>query len=131
MSLRRTKQWLIRTVAGIGGVWSMLVPRAMAQVYGGCGILCGIGSASGITGLAQATTITELIIKIIKFILDIALLLAVLVIIIAGIYLITSMGDEGQKDKAKRIIFYAIIGILVILFSRVIVMLVNSIFFMV
>ena len=107
----------------------MLVPTAMAQVYGGCGILCGIGSASGITGLAQATSVTELIFKIINFILDIALILAVLAIIIAGLYLITSQGDEGQKDKAKRIIFYAIIGILLILFSRAIVMVTNSVFF--
>ncbi len=107
-------------------VW---MPKAMAQVYSGCGILCGISGASGITGLAQSTSISELILKIITFILDIALILAVLAIIIAGLYLITSQGDEGQKDKAKRIIFYAIIGILLILFSRAIVMVVNSIFF--
>lgn len=105
------------------------MPKAMAQVYSGCGILCGISGASGITGLAQSTSISELILKIIAFILDIALILAVLAIIIAGLYLITSQGDEGQKDKAKRIIFYAIIGILLILFSRAIVMVVNSIFF--
>lgn len=105
------------------------MPKAMAQVYSGCGILCGISGASGITGLAQSTSISELIMKIITFILDIALILAVLAIIIAGLYLITSQGDEGQKDKAKRIIFYAIIGILLILFSRAIVMVVNSIFF--
>lgn len=105
------------------------MPKAMAQVYSGCGILCGISGASGITGLAQSTSISELILKIITFILDIALILAVLAIIIAGLYLITSNGDEGQKDKAKRIIFYAIIGILLILFSRAIVMVVNSIFF--
>lgn len=105
------------------------VPKAMAQVYGGCGILCGISSASGLTGLTTATSISELVFKIINFILDIALLLAVLAIIIAGLYLITSQGEEGQKDKAKKIIFYAIIGVLLILFSRAIVMLINSIFF--
>lgn len=105
------------------------VPTAFAQVYSGCGIGCAITNASGITGLAQSTSISELILKIITFILDIALILAVLAIIIAGIYLITSNGDEGQKDKAKKIIYYVIIGIALILFSRVIVMLVNNIFF--
>jgi len=105
------------------------MPSAMAQVYSGCGIMCGISGASGITGLAQSTSISELILRIIAFILDIALILAVLAIIIAGLYLITSNGDEGQKDKAKRIIFYAVIGILLILFSRAIVLVVNNIFF--
>ncbi len=110
------------------------VPKALAQalaqgVYGGCGLLCGIAAASGITGLTQTASLSELIYRIINFILDIALLLAVVAIIIAGLYLITSNGDEGQKDKAKNVIFYTVIGILLILFSRVIVMLVNSIFF--
>ncbi|MBP7114414.1 MAG: hypothetical protein KBA40_03100 [Candidatus Peribacteraceae bacterium] len=130
MSLRMRKLRLSRMIKS-GALLSTFafVPKAMAQVYGGCGILCGISSASGLTGLTTATSISELVFKIINFILDIALLLAVLAIIIAGLYLITSQGEEGQKDKAKKIIFYAIIGVLLILFSRAIVMLINSIFF--
>lgn len=104
-------------------------PSALAQVYNGCGIFCGIAAGGGIAGLSTSTSVSELILKIITFLLDIALLLAVLAIIIAGLYLITSNGDEGQKDKAKKIIFYALLGIVLILFSRAIVMLVNSIFF--
>ncbi len=108
----------------------MIRAKAFAQgVYGGCGIACGIAGASGITGISEATSLTELILTIISFILDFALLLAMLAVIVAGIYLITSNGDEGQKDKAKTIIFYVIIGILLIIFSRAIVILANRIFF--
>jgi hypothetical protein len=38
--------------------------------------------------------------------------------------LIVSQGEEGQKEKAKKTILYAVIGLLVVLFARVIVALV-------
>ncbi len=129
MSLHRSHSWLKGILNGTAVVSCFfIVPKALAQVYGGCGLLCGIRNAGGITDLAQTTNITDLILMIVTFVLDITLLLAVVAIIIAGLYLITSNGDEGQKDKAKKIIFYAIIGLILILFSRVIVLLVNSIF---
>lgn len=108
---------------------SMLITqRAQAAVYGGGGIIDGIGNAFGLGGISSISTIRELIVAIINFILDILLLLAIGAIIVAGVYLITSNGEEGQKDKAKKIIFYAVAGIIVALFSRVIVLFVNSIF---
>ncbi|MEQ1849031.1 MAG: hypothetical protein ABL890_00365 [Candidatus Peribacteraceae bacterium] len=108
---------------------TLLVPSvAAAQVYGGSGLESGLGLLSGIGGISAASTVQEIVLAIIAFILDIALLLAVLAIIIAGVYLIVSNGDEGNKDKAKKIITYVVIGIIVILFARVIVALVVSIF---
>lgn len=101
---------------------------AHAAVYGGQGLIAGINAASGLGGIVAATSITDLILKIINFILNLVLIVAVLAIIIAGIYLITSNGDEGQKDKAKKIIFYVIAGIILILLSKVIVLFVNNIF---
>ena len=107
----------------------LLVQRAYADsVYGGGGITDGIANALGLGGISRISTIRELIVAIINFILDIILLLAVGAIIIAGVYLIMSNGEEGQKDKAKNIVFYAIAGIILALFSRVIVLFVNSIF---
>lgn len=113
---------------GAGAFALTFTEKAFASVYDGCGLLCGIMGASGITGIAESESLTDLILTIIAFILDIALLLAVLAIIIAGLYLITSNGDEGQKDKAKKIIFYVILGIVLILFSRILVTLINGIF---
>lgn len=107
----------------------LLVPSVVsAQVYGGPGIEGGLGLLGGLGGISSATSVEAVILAIIAFILDIALLLAVLAIIIAGIYLIVSNGDEGNKDKAKKIITYVIIGIIVILLARIIVSLVVSIF---
>lgn len=95
--------------------------HAYTAVYGGSGL-----SPTPISGLSSSISITDIIIKIINFILDLVLIIAVLAVIIAGFYLITSNGDEGQKDKAKTIILYVLIGIIVILLARVIVLFVNN-----
>ena len=42
-------------------------------------------------------------------------------IVVAGLFLILGMGDETSKDRAKKIVLYTIIGLLVLLFVRVIV----------
>lgn len=65
--------------------------------------------------------IREALLAIIIFVLNFLALVAVIFIIIAGIRLIVSQGDEEQKDKAKKTILYVIIGLLVILFARVLV----------
>ncbi len=59
-------------------------------------------------------------------VLDFILIIAVIYIIFAGIRLIVSGGEEGEKDKAKQTIIYVIIGIIVVLFARVIVTFVNT-----
>lgn len=104
------------------------VTEAQAAVYGGGGVQEGINQASGLGGISNSTSVKDVIIRIINFILDLVLLLAVAAVIIAGIYLITSNGEKGQKDKAKKIIYYALIGVVVVLFSRTIVLLVNNLF---
>ncbi|MFA5800431.1 MAG: hypothetical protein WC840_05755 [Candidatus Peribacteraceae bacterium] len=103
--------------------------HAAVPVYGGDGgLAAGLRTAAGLGGIVGDTSITQLIINVITFILNIVLILAVLAVIIAGLYLITSAGEEGQKEKAKKIIFYALIGILVVIFSRAIVIFVNHLF---
>jgi heme/copper-type cytochrome/quinol oxidase subunit 2 len=101
---------------------------AYAAVFGGTSVQDGITQAAGLGGISPETSVVSIILKIINAILLIVLIIAVLVIIVAGIYLITSNGDEGQKDKAKKIIWYCIIGIVVILCSRLIVSFVNQLF---
>ncbi len=55
------------------------------------------------------------------FVLNFVALAAVVVIVIAGIRLIVSQGDQEQKETAKKTIFYAIAGLVIILLARVIV----------
>ncbi len=117
---------ILRTAAAlIAACW---VHSVEAAVFGGSTVQQGIAAAAGLGGISNQTSVVAIVLMIINAILLIVLILAVLVIVIAGIYLITSNGDEGQKDKAKKIIFYCIIGIIVILMARVIVMYVNNLF---
>lgn len=127
LSLHRLHIVRILLVLGLGA-GLLIADQASAQVYGGPGLQGGLGILTGAGGINSTSDIKTLILTIIAFLLDIVLLLAVLAIIVAGIYLIVSNGDEAQKDKAKKIIFYAIAGIILILFARVIVMFVNNIF---
>ena len=53
-------------------------------------------------------------------------IIAVVVIVIAGIMLLISGGDEGRKDTAKKIIMYAIIGLIIIALASTIVRFVAS-----
>lgn len=120
----------ISTAAVLGTLLSLVVfvSPAMASVYGGTGIEGGIDAAAGVGGITNATSVNDVVVRIILFILDIVLILAVIAIIIAGVYLIVSNGDQGQKDKAKNIIIYVIVGVIIILLARVIVLFVNTVF---
>lgn len=117
-------------ILGLVGAFvaTILVQHVDAAIYGGGGIDAGLNAAAGLGGIESSTDIKALIIKLVEFALDVVLVLAVAAVIVAGIYLIVSGGDEGQKDKAKNIIIYALVGIILILFSRVIVLFVNRVF---
>lgn len=97
---------------------------ATAQVFNGGGIQDGLEATEGITGVSTEDPRTA-IINIIAAILNFVALLAVIMIIIAGLYLVLSMGEEERKEKAKKIILYTLIGLVVILFSRIIVSLIT------
>lgn len=92
----------------------------MAQVYNGPGIIDGVDEAKNIGGISGGS-LRELVLAILFEVLSYMALVAVIVIVIAGIYLVFSNGDENVKEKAKKIIIYTIIGLLVILFATAIV----------
>ncbi len=93
---------------------------AAAQVFDGPGILGGLNAAGGINGLPNGD-VRGTILRILSTVLSFLALIAVITIIIAGILLIVSLGNEEYKERAKRIIFYTLIGLVIILFARVIV----------
>lgn len=74
------------------------------------------------TGVNVRASVAGLLI----FVLNFVALAAVVVIVIAGIRLIVSQGSDEQKDTAKKTIFYAIAGLVIILLARVIVGLVTN-----
>jgi hypothetical protein len=86
------------------------------------------GPTPDVGGLPDASDpedVRQVIIDILAAVLNFLALIAVVVIVIAGIRLIVSQGEEEQKEKAKKTIFYAIIGLIIVLFARVIVSLVT------
>ncbi|MEK7563742.1 MAG: hypothetical protein AAB544_05125 [Patescibacteria group bacterium] len=81
-----------------------------------------------INGPSLPGDLRDSILKILLFFINFAGLLAVAAIVIAGIMLILSMGDEGRKDTAKKTIIYAIVGLVVIILASAIVRFVAAIF---
>ncbi|PID70433.1 hypothetical protein CSB37_01960 [bacterium DOLZORAL124_38_8] len=71
--------------------------------------------------ISKETSIKKLAIGWVNFALSLVAILAVIAIIYAGILYVTSMGDDGNKDKAKDIILYVAAGILLIFGSYAIV----------
>lgn len=63
----------------------------------------------------------EITIDILKFTLSFLALAAVIMIIVAGFFLVLGGGSEASAGKAKKIILYTVIGLVIIFFARVIV----------
>lgn len=127
----RSIVWLqhgLRALA-IGEAITFRTSQAAAQIYTGVGIKEAIDFAKCKTlgGISCEVDIRKVVLDLLATVLDFVTLLGVITVITAGIYMITSNGDEGTKDKAKKIILYTVFGILIILFSRVIVTFIASI----
>ncbi len=95
-----------------------IVPHSFAQ--NGINTVPDIGNLPGGTS-ANSETLMSLIVSIVELVLNFIAILAVIFIIIAGIRLIVSQGEEEQKEKAKKTIIYVIIGLIVIILARMIV----------
>lgn len=112
---------LIAQVSGALAACQLFVGRAFAA----------LPEPDEIPGLQTGTgtaSLKDAIIRVVVAVLDFVILIAVIYVIVAGIRLIVSGGDEGEKDKAKQTIIYVIVGIIVVLFARVIVSFVNNAF---
>jgi type IV secretory pathway VirB2 component (pilin) len=96
-----------------------LVPKAFGAQEGS--FAGQIPSVPGTPGTASGDDARQIILRALAFVLNFLALIAVVFIIIAGIRLIVSQGEDDAKDKAKKTILYVIFGLLVVLFARVIV----------
>ncbi|MDP7477566.1 MAG: hypothetical protein QF442_03905 [Candidatus Peribacteraceae bacterium] len=96
------------------GVFLGTFPQSgAAQIYGGRGIVGGIADASTIFGIT-ALPVDVVIFNLLLTVLGYMALAAVVVIVIAGIYMVLSVGDDSAKDKAKKIIGFAAGGLIII-----------------
>lgn len=108
---------ILSYAAGISTALQVAVGTTLtyAAEYGGGGLNAGAGDAGAIVG---ATDVRGTVIEIIKKVLSYMALAAVAVIVIAGILLIFSGGNDESKERAKRIVLFAIAGLIVILLAR-------------
>lgn len=79
------------------------------------------GDIPDLEGTAESTDVRETVTSVLRYVLSFLALIAVVIIVIAGIRLIVSQGNEEERDKSKKTILYAVIGLLIVLFARVIV----------
>lgn len=84
------------------------------------------GNISGPTSSSKGTlsnpidsqSFEDLLDKIIDWILDIAMVLAPLVIVYGGLVYITAAGDTSKISQAKKIILYAVLGFILALLAK-------------
>ncbi len=107
----------------IGLVATLLLPVALApatqavtpDIYGGC------NGASNEFCKNKDESAVPLVKKIVNALLLIIGVIAVIMIIIGGIMYAVSSGDTQKITKAKNTIIYAVVGLVVALFSYAIV----------
>ncbi|MBT4119858.1 MAG: hypothetical protein HOE29_02985, partial [Candidatus Peribacter sp.] len=115
----------IITYAIIGLILIAIAAGIVNIIIGATGGANIFGPVPTLNGTATGTDIRVVIRDILTTVLGFMALAAVVVIVIAGILMVVSLGDEQAKDRAKRIILYAVIGLFIILFARAIVKLVE------
>jgi type II secretory pathway component PulF len=81
-------------------------------------ILTNIAKASGV--IESAPNISQLLLNILNFLLQIFGLIAIMALVISGIFYLTAYGDEDRIKLGKKGLTYSIIGIAVALSGMII-----------
>ncbi len=98
------------------------VQNALAQDNGVFGEVPDITTS----GDVDEQSLRDTVVRIIQDVLSFMALVAVIVIIVAGIRLVVSGADEGQREKARNTVIYAVVGLILILLAQAIVGFVNN-----
>lgn len=104
---------------------AVVAPVALAQNP----LQNGLGTARNTAnsgGLSTREDIVPVITNVILWLLRISALLAIGALVWGGIMYIMSLGNESRAEKAKEVIKYALIGVIVILLSYAIIAFVQS-----
>jgi hypothetical protein len=73
------------------------------------------------TGVPQGIRLGPLIVLVIEVMMVVGIILSLIYLVYGGLFWITSKGDKEQLDKARRIIVYSIIGLIVMSIALVLV----------
>lgn len=80
-----------------------------------------VKKANGCPGYGEPTTVKEVIVGILNGVISILSLVTVIFVIVGGVHYMTSAGDAGKIEKAKKTILYAIIGLIICVLAFAIV----------
>ncbi|PIR53589.1 hypothetical protein COU76_00340 [Candidatus Peregrinibacteria bacterium CG10_big_fil_rev_8_21_14_0_10_49_10] len=102
------------------------VPQAIAAAkFTGGGLNAGVQKGRDVQGVSNRP-LRDTIINILTQVLNFVGLFAGVAVVLSGLFYIFSLGNEQTKEKAKNILFYTVIGLLIILFARGIVSFVTN-----
>lgn len=73
-------------------------------------------------------TFWDLLKAVIGFLMWVAIPITAIVIVISGYYFVTSMGDPVKVTTAKKMVIYALVGLIIILCSWSIIQIIKNIF---
>ena len=90
------------------------MPGFAHAVPGGGG---GVANNNIIKNPLQTTTITGVLVLAVRWLLGLVGILALLALIVGGVYYITSFGNDQRIQTAKKIITWAIIGLAIVILS--------------
>lgn len=78
---------------------------------------------------SKHNNVTDITTAVTNWFLRITAGVAVLFLIVGGIYYITSLGDDHRMEEAKKIITYTVYGLIIVLISYSVVLTINKIIF--
>ncbi len=96
---------------------STFASHASAQVFNGGGLQGGVGEAAAIEGPSH-DSLRGIILSMLYKVLSFLALAGVVMIVVAGFTLVLSGGSDTAKDRAKKIILYVAIGLVIVVFAR-------------
>ena len=105
------------TAAMIGLALGLAAPSFLREI----GEVLGWGPYVDKTAVAGYRSLTEIALSVLNFLLSIVGILGIIMFIVGGLFYLTAAGDEDQIESGKKIVKYAIIGIIVAFGSLVIV----------
>lgn len=87
-----------------------------------------VGAVVEIVNPITYESTAELIGALVNFLIKLAIPIATIMIVVAGIYFVISRGDPEKIILAKKMLFWTIVGLVIILFSWGLIEIIEDIF---
>jgi len=108
-------------------ILSLPAPFALASIGSQTLLLPCQAQDVTISSPIAATSVPALVNRITNYAFYIGIILAPLMILVGAFYFMTAAGDPNRVETGKKIIFWTIVGLAIILFSRAIISIIRSI----